>query len=409
LSTDNDDAWKAEQRYRAVLEAGDGGSVSEIAARYGVSRQTIYTWRRRYAEHGVGGLQEASQRPHHMPRRVDAEGEALICELRRERPRWGARRVRHELTRRTVNPVPSRATVHRILHRNGLVNVHDQHHKRKYKRWQREAPMQLWQLDLVGGVFLADGRECKMVTGIDDHSRFIVIAAVVVVPTGRAVVEAFTAAMRRYGVPSEVLSDNGKQFTGRFTRPFPAEVLFERVCRENGISQRLTKRRSPTTTGKIERWHKTLREELLDQVGAFASLDAAQEAIDEWVHAYNHGRPHQALDMATPGSVFRPSTPKSITVPADGIHVPEPDPEIAAVIVDIPPPPTGGVAAVEWEASVPPSGHFNLGGGQELWLGPAFSGRTVTVWADACSVHVTMEEHHVKTVGSRLNETTCAT
>jgi integrase-like protein len=97
--------------------------------------------------------------------------------------------------------------------------------------------MQLWQMDLVGGVFLADGRECKMVTGIDDHSRFIVIAAVVVIPTGRAVV-AFTAAMRRYGVPSEVLTDNGKQFTGRFTRPYPAEVLFERICRENGISQR---------------------------------------------------------------------------------------------------------------------------------------------------------------------------
>lgn len=131
--------------------------------------------------------------------------------------------------------------------------------------------MQLWQLDLVGGILLADGMECKMVTGIDDHSRFIVIAAVVVVPTGRAVVETFTAAMRRYGVPSEVLSNNGKQFTGRFTRPFPAEVLFERVCRENGICQRLTKRRSPTTTGKIERWHKTLREELLDQVGAFPS------------------------------------------------------------------------------------------------------------------------------------------
>lgn len=210
--------------------------------------------------------------------------------------------------------------------------------------------------------------------------------------------------MRHYGVPSEVLSDNGKQFTGRFTRPFPAEVLFERVCRENGISQRLTKRRSPTTTGKIERWHKTLREELLDQAGAFASLDAAQEAINGWVHAYNHSRPHQALDMATPASLFRPSTPKPITVPAEGLRIPEPDPEIATIIVDTPPPPTGGVTAVEWEASVPPSGHFNIGGGQELWLGPAYGGRTVTVWADDRSVHVTMEGHHVKTLGSRLND-----
>jgi hypothetical protein len=163
---------------------------------------------------------------------------------------------------------------------------------------------------------LADGRECKTVTGIDDHSRYIVIAAVVVIPTGMAVVKAFVAAMRRYGVPSEVLTDNGKQFTGRFTRPYPAEVLFERICRENGISQRLTKRRSPTTTGKVEWFHKTLREELLDDVEAFESLDAAQDAISAWVHEYNHSRPHQSLDMATPASLFRPSKPKPLTVPS---------------------------------------------------------------------------------------------
>ena len=125
--------------------------------------------------------------------------------------------------------------MHRVLARNGLVAAQDQQHKRKYRRWQRDAPMHLWQLDLVGGVPLADGRECKMVTGIDDHSRFVVIAAVVAVPSGRAVCAAFTAAMRRYGVPSRCLTDNGKQFTGRFIKPQPVEVMFERICRENGI------------------------------------------------------------------------------------------------------------------------------------------------------------------------------
>ena len=98
----------------------------------------------------------------------------------------GARRIVYELGLRG-GPVPSRATVHRVLSRNGLVAAQEQEHKRVYKRWQREAPMHLWQLDLVGGVPLADGRECKMVTGIDDHSRFVVIAAVVAVPSGRAV------------------------------------------------------------------------------------------------------------------------------------------------------------------------------------------------------------------------------
>lgn len=123
--------------------------------------------------------------------------------------------------------------MHRVLLRNGLINIQDQQHPRKCKRWQRDAPMELWQMDLVGGVFLADGRECKMVTGIDDHSRFVVIAAVVTVPTGRAVVEAFTAAMRRYGVPSEVLTGNGKRFTGRFHAG-----TSRRGCSSNGSAEK---------------------------------------------------------------------------------------------------------------------------------------------------------------------------
>ena len=78
--------------------------------------------------------------------------------------------------------MPSRATVHRVLTRNGLIDPQAQQHKRKYKRWQRQAPMHLWQLDIVGGLPLADGRECKMLTGIDDHSRFVVIATVLAAP-----------------------------------------------------------------------------------------------------------------------------------------------------------------------------------------------------------------------------------
>jgi transposase InsO family protein len=102
-------------------------------------------------------------------------------------------------------------TVERAPHpvRHGLLAAQQQNRKRKYRRWQRDAPMQLWQLDIMGGVFLADGRECKLVTGIDDHSRFVVIATVVTEPSARAVREAFSAAMTRHGVPSEVLTDNG--------------------------------------------------------------------------------------------------------------------------------------------------------------------------------------------------------
>ena len=114
--------------------------------------------------------------------------------------------------------------------------------------------MQLWQLDIMGSVMITDstaaGRvtEAKLISGIDDHSRYSVIGKVVPRASARAVCTAFMEAMTEYGVPEEVLSDNGKQFTGRFGAPRPAEVLFERICRHNGITQRLTRPRSPTTS-----------------------------------------------------------------------------------------------------------------------------------------------------------------
>jgi transposase InsO family protein len=392
-----------EYRYQAVREVLAGSPITQVAAQYGTSRQSLHTWRARFEADGKPGLADRSRRPRNSPSRLLPAVEALICELRQQHPRWGARRIVHEITtQQLLEAVPARATVHRVLVRNGLVAAEDQQHPRKYRRWQREAPMHLWQLDLVGGIPLADGRECKMVTGIDDHSRFIVIAAVVAVPSGRAVSAAFIAAMHRYGVPFEVLSDNGKQFTGRHHRPQPVEVMFEKVCRENGILQRLTKPRSPTTTGKIERWHKTLRRELLDHVAPFESLAAAQEAIDGWVHAYNHQRPHQSLDMATPASRFRPHGPArdlattssgpAATVPGQDRPVADPATESAA----------DGVA-VEFEARVPPSGTITVvSGKQQVDVHPALAGRTLTIWADQRSIHLVLDGHVLRTVSSRL-------
>jgi transposase InsO family protein len=396
-----------EYRYRAVCEVLGGSPIGEVAARYGTSRQSVHAWRQRFQAQGMPGLADRSRRPHTSPTRLPADVEALICELRRQHPRWGARRISHELGRRGLDPAPSRATAHRVLVRNGLIDAQTQQHKRKYRRWQRAEPMHLWQLDIVGGVPLADGRQCKMVTGIDDHSRFVVIAAVVAVPSGRAVCAAFTAAMRRYGVPSEVLTDNGKQFTGRHTRPQPVEVLFEQICRDNGITARLTKPRSPTTTGKIERFHKTLREEFLDHVAPFESLTAAQEAIDGWVASYNHRRPHQALDMATPASLFRPNGPTRLDVrPADELQ-PDGDAEPSHTVDVIEPPVPGAVdgAAVEFEARVPPGKDIGIGsaGRQQISLRPSMAGRTVTIWADLRSIHVTMDGHLIRTLTSRLH------
>jgi hypothetical protein len=165
--------------------------------------------------------------------------------------------------------------------------------------------MELWQMDVVGGVLLADGSECKVLTGIDDHSRFVVCSGVMTKATSRAVCAHFAEAMRRHGVPQEILTDNGKVFTGRFGLR-DTEVLFDRICRENGIDHLLTAPRSPTTTGKIERFHRTLRSEFLTG-RVFCDLHEAQAELDAWVSSYNTQRPHQALGMATPASRFTPS------------------------------------------------------------------------------------------------------
>ena len=234
-----------EQRYRAVLEVLDGIPVTEVAERFGVARQTVHRWMARYRDSGIDGLADRSHAPKAHPWRISAEVEAVICDLRSSHRRWGPRRLVFELGKRG-HPDLSRSTVYRVLVRHRLLEPVPRRRRRdQYRRWERSAAMELWQLDVTASLFLADGRECKIITGIDDHSRFCVIATVVLRATARAVCLAFVTAIAEYGIPGEVLSDNGKQFTGRFGRPRPAEVLFERICRENGITQRLTKPRSP--------------------------------------------------------------------------------------------------------------------------------------------------------------------
>jgi transposase len=243
----------AEQRYRAVLEVGAGVPVTEVAERYGVSRQSVHTWLVRYRREGIAGLEDRSHQVHNHPWRIPAGVEELVCELRRAHPKWGPRRLVFEMGRRGHQV--TRSSVYRTLVRNGLVEPKSRRRRRKdYRRWERAVPMELWQLDVTASVFLTDGTEVKIVTGVDDHSRFCVIATAVMRATARPVCQAFVDAMGVYGIPEEVLTDNAKVFTGRFHKPgVPVEVLFDKICRENGITHRLTKIHSPTTTGKIER------------------------------------------------------------------------------------------------------------------------------------------------------------
>lgn len=406
-----------EQRYRAVMAVLDGASVSEIAAELGVSRQSVHAWVRRYRAAGLGGLADRSHGTVSCPHRASAELEARVCELRRTHPKWGALRILHELMRGPAppQPLPSRSTVNRVLVRHGLVVGRARRRPRSdYVRWQRPAAMQLWQIDIVYGPRLVDPvtgelREGRIVTGVDDHSRYCVIARVVERATGRAICLAFSEALERYGVPEEVLTDNGQQFTGRFSRG--GEVLFDKICRRNAIAHRLTQPRSPTTTGKIERFHQTLRRELLDDAAPFVSLLDAQAALDDWVREYNADRPHQSLDAkgpVTPAERFRPTPADQrellpLWLPGALASAPEPAPTPTAErAVDAGAAPAVEGGPVEFERVVPPSGNLWVAR-RQFWLGPARAGQTVRFWASVDVIHLSIAGARVKSLRSHLS------
>ena len=292
----------AEQRYKAVQAVlAEGQTVTQVASDWGVSRQTMHGWLAKYEGGGLEGLGNRSHRPAHCPHQMPATVQVMVLEMRRSHPYWGARRIAWELARKGVEA--SESAVYRCLVRAAVIDPMTRRRRREtWKRWERGSPMELWQLDVVHGFALADGTAAKALTGIDDHSRFCVSARLMVRERTQAVCDGFSSAMRTYGVPAQVLTDNGKVFTGRFAQP-PVEVLFDRICRENGIDHILTAPRSPTTTGKIERFHRTLRDEF-DTRQLFRNLKTAQEALDEWVSYYNTQRPHQSLGDMTPATRF---------------------------------------------------------------------------------------------------------
>ena len=365
-----------EQRYQAVLAViRDGVPIVEVAHRFDVSRQAVHRWLRWYEDQGLPGLVNRSHRPPRCSHQMPAEIEVWVLEARRRNPDWGPRRLVHEATRAGIDPVPSRSGVYRALRRAGLIDPDARRRRdRKFRRWERGGAMELWQMDVVGGVVLADGTEAKILTGIDDHSRFVVCAGLMVRATSRAVCVHFAEALRRRGVPSEILTDNGKVFTGRFGLR-DTEVLFDRICRENGIDHLLTAPRRPTTTGKIERFHRTLRSEFLTG-RVFADLATDQGELDAWVASYNTERPHQAIGMATPASRFLTAVPGR---PADTSSVTERsgDGWISRRVT------TNGIISVAW---------------QQISCGKHRAGRLVDIHIEARTMQIFDGDELIKTV-----------
>jgi transposase InsO family protein len=317
------DLSMVEQRYDAVKEVLDGATVKDTATRYGVDRRTLHRWLVRYATDGLAALADKSSKPDRCPHQMAPEVEAKIVDMRRSHPGWGPRTILNKL-RRDLEVPPSRAAIYRCLVRHRLIQPKPRRRRRDdYKRWERSRSMELWQVDVMGHVKLGTGIRVSVVTGLDDHSRFCVIAKVVARATARPVCDALLEALHTYGIPEQILTDNGKVFTGRLGRK-PTNVLFDRICLNNGIRHLLTAPYSPTTTGKVERFHRTLRKDFFSDK-SFDTINQMQAGLDVWVANYNNEREHQSLGDVPPIRRFELARPPSLEV-IDGDVAPEEKP-----------------------------------------------------------------------------------
>lgn len=288
-----------EQRYLAVREVLDtGATVTDVAARHGVDRRTLHRWLVRYANDGIGALAENSSKPDRCPHQVSPVIEARIVALRAAHRLWGPRTILSKL-RKEFDEVPSRSGIYRCLVRHNLIEPKARRRQRKdYKRWERSRSMELWQMDVVGRIYLCDGTALSAVTGIDDHSRFCVIAKLVTRATARPVCDALLEGFSRHGIPESILTDNGRVFTAKASGK-STKVLFDRICHHNGVKHILTAPYSPTTTGKIERLHRTMRREFFE-LHTFDTIEAMQTGLDHWVEGYNTEREHQSIGDVPP-------------------------------------------------------------------------------------------------------------
>lgn len=306
-------AVAVEQRRFEVIMAPRvlGISVVEACRRYDISRQQFYVWRRRFESEGLAGLSDRSHRPASFPSRVALEIERAICAMRAEHPHWGPRRIRAELERAGSAP-PAKSTVQRVLERNGLVSPRPRS-KRRYVRFERPCPNDLWQIDAIE-LELGDGSRIYAINLLDDHARLLLSSRVSGAIDFAGAWDAFEAASSGYGLPRELLSDNGVSFSGA-SRGHVAE--FERRLWSLGVKTTATTPRHPQTIGKIERMHKTMRAWLGCRPVA-ATPSQLQRNLDAFRWHYNEERPNQALADATPAERYRASPPAQ---PRPGIEL----------------------------------------------------------------------------------------
>lgn len=282
-------------------------NISALCEEYGISRKTGYKWIKRHLEDGC--LEDRSKRPLRLGSKTADWVEKLIIETRHERPRWGAQKIQSYLDRKGY-PMPCVRTVNNILRRNGLISQEASLARRPFKRFEREQNNELWQADFKGDLLMGNGKRCYPLTILDDHSRYAIL--IEPKPDKKDVQSSFIRIFRDFGLPESILTDNGATFAG-FKGGY---TQFERMLMDHDVLPIHGRIYHPQTQGKIERFHRSLKNEVL-YLRDIQNMEEAERVFKKWQHIYNFERPHSALGNKCPADIYSIS-PRQFrdTVPA---------------------------------------------------------------------------------------------
>lgn len=301
--------WKVvsamSQRLEFVtLATQDGANIAQLARRFGISRPTAYKWLARQQTGGIGVLADQSRRPKSSPAKSTDATERLVLEARDLHPVWGARKLRQFLIGKG-HTLPAISTVNEILRRHQRLGPRAGV-TRDWQRFEHPSPNDLWQMDFKGHVGMTDNRRCHPLTVLDDHSRYALGIVACLNETFETVQQSLTAIFRRYGMPARMLMDNGPPWGDQADQPLTVCTIW---LIRLGIRISHGRPYHPQTQGKDERFHRTLKAEVLTR-HTLTGIADAQRQFDAWKIVYNTERPHQALDDATPITRYR-SSPRS--------------------------------------------------------------------------------------------------
>ncbi len=294
-----------EQREEFVrLALAPGANMSELCRRFRISRAKGYKWLERYRREGGAGLADRSRRPLRSPSRTVAAVEAEVLRIRDDSNNaWGGRKIAWVMQRNGALEVPVPSTITEILRRHGKLDERSHEHPGPYQRFERATPNELWQMDFKGHFPLAEGR-CHPLTVLDDHSRYSLTISACGNEQETTVRAQLVPVFRRYGLPLAMLMDNGSPWGDAGDQP---HTIFTVWLMRLGVRVTHIRPLHPQTQGKDERFHRTLKAEVLSGK-SFRDIPACQHAFDRWRHIYNHARPHEALAFATPGERYRASS-----------------------------------------------------------------------------------------------------